>query len=351
MSTNARSIAGAGAVDGAIESTGTGRSFSRREFVALGGGAFLVALAPAGLLRSRRRLYRRTIPVMGTLAEVGVADSDAERAEAAIEAALTELRWVDRTMSRFSRTSDVGRVNAAAIGVPTRVSIETARVVTEGIRWARASGDRFDPGLARALALWDVDHRRTPPSARAVAAFAGQSLYRELDVEPLPDSDRPGSTAVIVRRHPEVGVDLGGIAKGWAVDRAAGALRRYGIRDGMVNAGGDLYALGHSPEGGPWKVGIRSPDDPTRLSGEMELSDRAVATSGDYEQYFDYRGRRYGHILDPATAAPWRTVTHSVTVVADSCMAADAGATSVFGAAAGLAATILRRAAPNADLV
>ena len=338
--------------EGVIEPVPTGRSLSRRRFVAVGAGIFVVAALPTVAFRRSRRLYRRTIPVMGTLAEVGVVDDDAERAEAAIQAALAELRWVDRTMSRFSRTSDVGRVNAAAVGVRTPVHAETARVVAEGLKWAAASDDRFDPGLARALALWDVDHRHSPPASDAVAAFAGQGLYRELEVEEARDGDarrdRPG---YIVRRHPEVGVDLGGIAKGHAVDRAVASLRRHGVRDGMVNAGGDLYALGTSPEGEAWRVGIRSPSDPTRLLGQLDVSDRAVATSGDYEQYFDYRGRRYGHILDPATATPWQTTVHSVTVIAGDCMAADAGATAVFGASEHESAAILGRAAPGASRV
>jgi len=335
------------------EELGGGHTVSRRQFVALGAGVLLVAAAPAALLRrSPRKVWRRTIPVMGTLAEVAVVDADRERAEAAIDAAFAELRRVDLTMSRFSRISDVGRVNASAVGSAVPVSAETARVVAEGIRWAGASGDRFDPGLARALALWDVDRRRTPPPADTVAAFAGQGLYREIEVDERGTSGAgaPGSGAVIIRRHPEVGVDLGGIAKGHAVDLAAAALRRHGVRDGMVNAGGDLYALGLSPEGEPWRVGIRSPEDPTRLVGEIDVTDRAVATSGDYEQYFDYGGRRYGHILDPGTGEPWRTSFHSVTVVAGRCMTADAGATAVFGAPADEARRILRRAAPGARL-
>jgi thiamine biosynthesis lipoprotein len=336
--------------DGVTEPAPAERTVSRRRFVSIGAGVFVVAAVPAVAFRRSRRLYSRTIPVMGTLAEVGVVDDDAERAEAAIGAALAELRWVDRTMSRFSRASDVGRVNAAAVGMRTPVHAETARVVAEGLKWAEASGDRFDPGLARALVLWDVDHRHSPPSREAVAAFAGQALYRELAVEREHggEDDRPG---YIVRRHPEVGVDLGGIAKGHAVDRAVRALRRHGVRDGMVNAGGDLYALGTSPEGGPWRVGIRSPADPTRLLGQLDVTDRAIATSGDYEQYFDYRGRRYGHILDPQTASPWRTTVHSVTVLADDCMAADAGATAVFGASERESAAILGRAAPGASRI
>jgi FAD:protein FMN transferase len=129
----------------------------------------------------------------------------------------------------------------------------------------------------------------------------------------------------------DVAIDLGGIAKGYAVDRAVAALQAWGITGALVNAGGDLYVLGTSAAGEPWRVGIRSPDEPTRLAATLELQDRAVATSGDYEQYFEHDGRRYHHLLDPRTAAPHYTEGQSVTVIAGSCMAADAAATSVFG--------------------
>jgi thiamine biosynthesis lipoprotein len=305
---------------------------------------------------------------MGTLAEVVVADHDVGRARTAIEAALDELRWVGRVMSRFDKDSDVGRINTGAVGEPVRVTAATAAVVSAGLRWADASDGRFDPGLARAVALWSVGHRDVPPPAEAVSRFAGRGLYRELEVAEL-DTEAPvtqlGSSshpvgplarsrsegAVVLRRHADVGVDLGGIAKGYAVDRAAAALRRHGVRNGMVNAGGDLYALGRSPDGDPWKVGIRSSRDPSRLAGEIEVTDRAVATSGDYEQSFEHDGRLYHHLLDPETGEPRRSSTHSLTVTAVDCLTADAAATACFGLPRREARRLLSGSAAGATLV
>jgi thiamine biosynthesis lipoprotein len=139
-----------------------------------------------------------------------------------------------------------------------------------------------------------------------------------------------------------VEVDLGGIAKGYGVDRAADALRRHGIGQGIVNVGGDLYALGESERGEPWRIGIRSPEDPGALAGELQIGDAAVATSGDNLQFFNHGGRRYHHLLDPATGAPRLTAVRSVTVTADTCLAADAAATAVFGLAAAGAEPLLR---------
>jgi thiamine biosynthesis lipoprotein len=126
-------------------------------------------------------------------------------------------------------------------------------------------------------------------------------------------------------------IDLGGIAKGYGVDQAVVALREWGIEDALVNVGGDLYAMGRSEDGNPWRIGIRSPENVHRLVASFELTDAAVATSGDYLQYFEYHGRRYHHLLDPATGAPLATGMHSITTQADDCITADAAATACFG--------------------
>ncbi|MBW7934545.1 MAG: FAD:protein FMN transferase, partial [Gemmatimonadaceae bacterium] len=129
----------------------------------------------------------------------------------------------------------------------------------------------------------------------------------------------------------DVHLDLGGIGKGYSIDRAVQALRDRGIEHAIVNLGGDLYALGESPEGGAWRVGIKSPDDQRQVVRTFEVSNRAVATSGDYERFFRYRGKRYHHLMDPATASPRETVVRSVTVLADRCVEAEPCAVSVFG--------------------
>ncbi|MGD2216928.1 MAG: FAD:protein FMN transferase, partial [Gemmatimonadales bacterium] len=120
---------------------------------------------------------------------------------------------------------------------------------------------------------------------------------------------------------------------------------------GLVNVGGDLYALGTSEDGDPWKVGIRDPDDPEGLVGTVEVSDRAVATSGDYIQYFQYAGRRYHHMLDPATGEPRRASMRSVTIMADDCISADAAGTAIFGMPAAQARSLLQLRAPGARVV
>jgi FAD:protein FMN transferase len=316
---------------------------SRRDFIAIGTGIF--AVSAFGLTVRRPQVVRRSLPVMGTVAEIVVVSRDEGRGQQAVAAAMDELRLVERLMTRFTATSDIGRANAGAFAAPVAISGATAAVVREGLRWACAEGSRFDPCIGRAIELWDVQHRQQPPGSSQVSRLAGRRLYGALEL------GRTGAADVLVYRDPDVALDLGGIAKGYGVDRAVGALRAWGVRDGFVNVGGDLYALGTSADGDPWKVGVRSPADPARLDGTLLLSDRAVATSGDYEQYFDAGGRRYHHLLDPATAAPRTTETHSLTVAADTCMTADAAATAVFGLPPASAHSVLAQLAADADIV
>jgi thiamine biosynthesis lipoprotein len=313
----------------------------RRTFLALGAGAFAVAMAPSLLLR--RRLARRTIPVMGTIAEVAVVHDDAALAQEAIDAAFLELRFVDRAMTRFSDASEIGRLNLGGAGGPVAISRETAGVLAEALRWATATDGRFDPCLGRATGLWDVNHRHEPPPADAVRRLAGRGLYRALDVNTWRGSPVARFTDA------DVAVDLGGIAKGYAVDRAVDALRARGIERAFVNAGGDLYAMGASEDGDPWQVGIQLASDPSRIERVIAVEDEAVATSGDYLQGFRSGGRRYHHILDPVSGEPWRTDGKSLTIAAPRCLDADAAATAFFGAAD--PGPSLRRAAPDARVI
>lgn len=317
---------------------------SRREFISLGVGAFVVGSLPFALGR-RRRLIRRTVPLMGTLAELGVVHGDERYAQAAMDAAFQELARVEAVLTRFRPDSEIGQVNVAAFGAPQPVSPETARVLRESRRWAEASSGAFDPCLARAVSLWDVGRRHQPPAEGEVHRYAGRGLYQALEV------DRFAGEDVVVFHEADMGVDLGGIGKGYGVDRAVDVLRSWGIQNALVNVGGDLYAMGVSEDGDPWKVGVRSPDDPKGVAATLRMSDRAVATSGDYQQYFDYQGRRFHHLLDPRTGAPSLTRLRSVTVAADACMSADAGATTAFVASVERARTVLDRVAPGSEVV
>jgi thiamine biosynthesis lipoprotein len=315
---------------------------NRREVLALAAGAFVVAAVPAvAWARRRSRLVARTLPVMGTLAELVVVADDRDLAERALDAAFAELVAVDRSMSRFRDESDVGRANLGAAAGPVAVGEQTAFVLARALDWAEWTDGAFDPCLGRAVRLWDVTRRRAPPADEAIAALADRALWTRLEL---------GASGAVRFADGDVSIDLGGIAKGHAVDLAAEALRSHGITRGFVNVGGDLVALGASEDGDPWRVGVRDPADPNRLLNTLEITDAAVATSGDSEQGFECGGRRYHHLLDPQTGAPRRSEHHSLTVVAERCLTADAAATTCFGLPTAAAERLLRTRAPDARI-
>ena len=317
---------------------------TRREFLTYGTGVFLALSLPRAL-RGRTTLQRRTVPVMGTIAELQVAHRDDRVAQAALDAAVAELRWVERTMTRFDPGSDIGRVNTGAARDGVRVRPETGLVIAAALRWASWSDGRFDPAVGEVSELWDVLHRRTPPPEARVVRLAGRGFWRKVDLDQDPRGAR------VRFNDPDLHLDLGGIAKGYGIDRAVGAIRRLGVAHALVTVGGDLYALGPAPDGDPWQVGIRDPHHLDRLAGRLSVADRAVTTSGDYERYFEYHGVRYHHLMDPATAAPRRTRFHSATIQGDDCLNADAASTSVFGLDTPAALTVARRGLPGAEVV
>lgn len=307
----------------------------------LAGGLVLLAGGSAWWEAARRtRIFRAARPAMGTMAEVVLAHP-APRGRALAEAALEEVREVEARMTRFDPASEVGRVNAEP-GRFLPVSTMTGHVVRTGLEIARATDGRFDPALGALEALWGFYERRAParlPDARRLAREASCAPYRQ--VELAGDERRPR-----LRVGEAVRLDLGGIAKGYAVDRAAALLRRHGVRHALINVGGDLYALGNHPEGRPWRVGVRHPRRPGRFLTILSLRDRAVATSGDYENFFMAGGQRYHHLLDPRTGAP-APFHQSVTVTAPSVMIADALATAAFTFPPAEAARLLGRRAPG----
>lgn len=319
------------------------QQLGRREFIGFGLGAFVVAAIPLAR-RSPVGVTRRTLPVMGTIAQVAVVHRDPRAAHAAIDAAMAELQWVDRTMTRFRDTSDIGRANLLAARDAVAVTPETAHVAREALRWAASLDGRYDPAIGAVVRLWDVKDRHEPPPAGRVAELAGRGFHRQVEVG--------ASAGKPVLRYHGAGplLDLGSIAKGYGVDRAAAALRRAGIEKALVVAGGDLYALGTAPDGEPWTIGIQSPADARAIAGTLRLADRGVATSGTYRQFFRYRGVRYHHLMDPKTAAPRATGMQSLSIVADSVMHADAATTALFGLSAAEITRALARNLPGAEL-
>lgn len=251
----------------------------------------------------------------------GLAESPARIAEMAV----AEVKRVNDLMSPFGPDSDVRRLNEAAPGEWVSVDQLTWTVAMEALRWHRLSGGAFDPTIGPVKKLFRFD-RNTLESwpdqeelAEAQAMVGAEKLLFERE------GMRLGWAA------PGMRLDLGAIAKGFAVDCAAEILLRHGVANALVDIGGELRVLGMKP-GDPsttWKAGIKNPRGDDILE-TLSLSNAAVATSGDYEQYFVYQGKRFEHIIDPRTGLPVTGGPASVTIIhPDSGLAADALATTM----------------------
>ncbi len=251
-------------------------------------------------------------PIMATRIDVTVEDpADAEVVFAA-------FRHVEATANEWRAESPLGRVNAGAGGPAVAVPDDLAALIQKGIDLGQLTGGAFDISWAALWGLWDFDHPALP-DATAVAASAAHVDYRRVELRDgavrLPDT--------------EMRLGLGGIAKGWALDVAAAALRQRGRSDFLLSAGGQVYAAGLR-DGRPWRVGIRDPRGGADESfAVVEVSDASVSTSGDYERFFELNGVRYHHILNPKTGWPARDL-RSVTVICADATVADGLSTALF---------------------
>lgn len=266
--------------------------------------------------------------IMGTRVAVEAWHEDAAVAEAAIAAVIAEMHRVDRLMSHYKPESELSQVNARASAGPVTVAPELAALITRALAFSALTDGAFDITYASVGYLYDYRARERPSDAELAARLPAVN-WRHVVVDPA---------ASTVRFTQEgVRIDLGGIAKGYAVDRGIAILADRGIRHGTVTAGGDTRILGDRI-GRPWVVGIRHPDDRQRVIARIPLEDAALSTSGDYERYFDEAGQRYHHIINPRTghsAAELR----SVTIIGPDATTTDGLSTGVFvlGAERGLA--------------
>ena len=264
--------------------------------------------------------------LMGTTVTIEVDGLPRTALTAAVNAAFAEMARIEALMTPHQADSDVARLAAASR--EATVAPETAEVIALGLEVAARSDGAFDLTLGRLKALWGIETEapRVPDPAEIAAALAGTGP------EALTVTGR-----VVRKRASGLAVDLGGIAKGYAVDRAVAILRARGVTSAAVNAGGDIGVLG-SKQGRPWRIGVQHPRRPGEVLATLEAVDRAVVTSGDYERSFEQGGRRYHHLFDPRSGYP-ADRCQSVTVLAPEAMLADALATAVFvlGPEAGLA--------------
>ena len=241
----------------------------------------------------------------------------------ALHAVQREMKRLEGLLSRFDAGSEISRLNRSAGLRPVKISRETFELLGRAAKISLLSGGAFDITVGPLAKLWDYKHAACAPEDAAIRKALDLTGFQHLMLE------AGGMTAAL--KMPGQMIDLGGIGKGYASDRAMNVFRRYGVNSAFTNIGGNVSTLGPKPDGLRWQVGIRHPREADALIGAVGVIDQSVVTSGDYERYFiDREGKRRHHLLDPATGYPAESGLISVTVVHTSAMLADALSTAIF---------------------
>jgi len=275
------------------------------------------------------KTHNETRSLMGTRVEITARGADAQKLNQAVNKAFAEIKRIEEMMSEWEKGSELSRINRNAGKKAIKVSPEILEIITQSIKFSQISRGAFDISWAVLAELWNFSREEPAiPQKEKVAEALKLVDYQNIAV------DRENSTVLLKNKGMRIG--LGGIAKGYAVDRAIQALQQEGVKDAIVNAGGDLRVIGKK-DGQPWRVGVQDPRERGNLLGVLEITDTSFASSGDYERYFIKDGFRYHHLLDPKTGFPAQEC-RSVTIICPSALRADALSTAVFvlGSVAGL---------------
>src|SRR5262245_36876195 len=290
--------------------------------------AVLAALLCGACLAESRtpgaHLIQRAQVAMGSELRLSAWTIDDAAAEAAFTAVFAEFERLDALMSVWKPDSEIVRLNRAAGDHPVPAGADVRSVLHTAQRISEWTGGKFDVTFGVLAGLWKFDHDQDNaiPDMDAVRRLLPLIDYRALAID-----DAAGT---IFLRKKGMRAHLGGIGKGYAVDRGVEILRKRGLRDFMIQAGGDMFVSGLK-DGRPWRLGIQDPRGPGGTSfAALDLSDATFSTSGDYERFFIKDGRRYHHIIDPATGEPSQSGCRSVTIVTTSAVIADGLSTGVF---------------------
>ena len=310
-------------------------TMTRRNFLKLGVGAGLgiglgAALLPAALSPAHAALTSREMYVFGTLVNLGAEGSEPE-VQQALDAIEQRFLQMNRDWHAW-KPGELSALNAAlAEGRTLAVSAELEALLRGATQAALASGDLFNPALGKLIALWDfhsdVQQRAVPPSADEVAALC-QCAPSMADLR----FEAHDQSYEISSSNPNVRIDLGGYAKGVALDWALDQLAAQGLENAVVNLGGNLAIAGQR-DGRPWHIGVRHPQGEGVIAALEAQGREAIVTSGTYERYREWDGQRYPHIIDPRSGQPATHVV-SATVLHTDAAWADAAATALVVAGA-----------------
>jgi thiamine biosynthesis lipoprotein len=281
--------------------------------------SILLVLTLAFSAQLKAEWYSQSAGIMGTNIYVEVWAETPVQGELALRAVMAEMERINQLMSPYIDTSELSLINANAGQQPVVISDEMFELLDKSVNISELTKGAFDITFASVGYLYNYKQNQRPDEA-TIASLLAAVNYKHIDL------NKHNKTVAFT--HDKVKIDLGGIAKGHAVDNSISLLERMGIMHGLVTAGGDTRLIGDR-RGKPWIVGIRDPRDEEKQAVVMPLQDSAMSTSGDYERYFEEDGKRYHHILSPKTGKSTYDV-QSVSIIGPSSTYNDALSTAVF---------------------
>lgn len=266
--------------------------------------------------------FNRTLKLMGSRFDFTVVDQDSIAANAHIDTAIAEISRIEKLISSWDKNSQTSKINRNAGIKPVEVDTELFNLIQRAIGISRLTDGAFDLSYASMDRIWKFDGSMAKmPSKEEISNSVAKVGFNNIVL------DRINKTVYLRTKGMKIG--FGAIGKGYAADMAKKLLIDKGVQSGIINASGDMNTWGNQPSGKAWKVAITNPLNKNKVFALLPISDRAVVTSGNYEKYVNFNGKRYSHIIDPRTGYPTNGII-SVTVIAPKAELADALATSIF---------------------
>lgn len=286
--------------------------------------SMVLAGCTAGKPAKELTLVKQEQLILGTFGQISAYSTSEKKGNEAITKAYAQIKEIEDLMSPSIEGSDIYTLNKKAGVESLKINPSTMRVIEKGFEYHSITKEAFNIGLGSLIELWGIgkDWQKVPTAEEI--SFAKDHI----DLNQL-ELSKEKMTAFI--KDPNMLLDLGGIAKGYSVDEAVRILKENGVNSGIVNLGGDVYALGSKSDGSPWRIGINNPEiGATNSIARISVTDKSVVTSGDYERYFIENDIRYHHIIDPKTGTPANSGVVSVTIVSDKSIDGDVIATSAL---------------------
>lgn len=268
-------------------------------------------------------LHKRVEKLMGNRFEIGVVSQDETWANQQIENAIDEIKRIEKLLTTYAADSQTNQINQSAGIEPVVVDAEVFGLIARSIQLSRLTQGAFDITYGSIdKSLWNFDQQMKSLPSKEVA----QEMVKLINFENIVLNEPQKS---VFLREKGMRIGFGGIGKGYAADKAKVLLQQNGIKAGIINASGDLATWGHQPDGKPWTIGIANPNMKNTAFSRLNISNLAVATSGNYEKFVVIDGKKYSHTIDPKTGYPVQGIK-SVSIIAPSAELADALATPVM---------------------